>query len=78
MEKANVRRRRRTFVGLARAMPAGAGAGARHHGRTGRQGMPRRGSSGIPEAADDDSFCSVSAASICLRLDHGRWERTGG
>jgi len=29
----------RYFVGLARAMPAG----ARRHGRTERQGMPRRG-----------------------------------
>ena len=61
----------RYFVGLARAMPAG----ARHHGRTKRQGMPRRGGlSGISEAADDDSF---SARLLRHRSVRG-WTMGGG
>ena len=62
----------RYFVGLARAMPAG----ARRHGRTERQGMPRRGGclSGISEAADDDSF---SARLLRHRSIRG-WTMGGG
>jgi len=61
----------RYFVGLARAMPVG----ARRHGCTERQGMPRRGrSSGISEAADDDSF---SARLLRHRSIRG-WTMGGG